>query len=129
MHDQVVERIGAKVEILSPGPVGRRMMQGWIEGRVDVAAHATGPEFTYFAEAIGTLASKRHGIQGVHRPYRQGRKYNQVQHLQVPVVFEPGESDFFDEILDLTTAAPFLSSGNTYLFLGNGSGSWMRFSW
>jgi hypothetical protein len=32
-----------------------RIHQGWIDGRVDVAAHPTGPDFTYFAEAVGAL--------------------------------------------------------------------------
>jgi hypothetical protein len=109
-----------------------RIHQGWIDGRVDVAGHPTGPQFTYFAEAIGAL------------PGHPGRSYSQYtariskagESLEFSICeFAPKrtnspnstrrcEPQFSHSISDISLAAPFLSIGNSYLFFGNGSGSY-----
>jgi hypothetical protein len=103
-----------------------RIHQGWIGGRVDVAAHPTGPEFTYFAEAIGTLPAHS-GKDFTEFTARIAKVGNTIEFsiCTCPSDSEPCEPEFFDKILDVSAAAPFLSSGNTYLLLGNGSGSYV----
>jgi hypothetical protein len=105
-----------------------RIHQGWIGGRVDVAAHPTGPgpEYTYFAEAIGYLPAHG-GTAFTEFTARIAKVGNTIKFsiCKCPSDSEPCEPEFFDEILDLATAAPFLTSGNTYLLLGNGSGSYV----
>jgi hypothetical protein len=107
-----------------------RIHQGWIEGRVDVAGHPTGPEFTYFAEAIGALP----GHPG--RPYtdytaRISKTGDSVEFSICELMpLRPGDSDrrcepqFSHSLADIAAAAPFLSVGNSYLFFGNGSGTY-----
>ena len=109
-----------------------RIHQGWIDGRVDVAAHPIAPQFTYFAEAIGAL------------PGHPGRAYTEytaqisktgdsIEFSICEVVPKPSQSSnsargcqplFSHSIADIAEAAPFLSMGNSYLFFGNGSGSY-----
>ena len=106
-----------------------RIHQGWIGGRVDVAAHPTGPEFTYFAEAIGTLPAHSE-TEFTEFTARIAKVGNTIEFSIFNVCTCPSDSEicgpgFFHEILDVSAAAPFLSSGNTYLFLGNGSGSYV----
>jgi hypothetical protein len=106
-----------------------RIHQGWIDGRVDVAAHPTGPEFTYFAEAIGALpaASGSDFTEFTARIAKVGNtiKFSIFNICTCPSDAEICEPDFSHEILDVSAAAPFLSTGNTYLLLGNGSGSYV----
>jgi hypothetical protein len=103
-----------------------RIHQGWIDGRVDVAAHPTGPEFTYFAEAVGALPgdSTTAFTEFTARITKVGNTI-EFSILKCPSDSEPCELQFSHEVLDVSAAAPFLSSGNTYLLLGNGSGSYV----
>jgi hypothetical protein len=106
-----------------------RIHQGWIDGRVDVAAHPTGPEFTYLAEAIGALPAPT-GSDFTEFTARIAKVGNTIKFSIFNICTCPSDSelcwpDFSHEILDVSAAAPFLSSGNTYLLLGNGSGSYV----
>ena len=105
-----------------------RIHQGWIDGRVDVAAHPTGPgpNYTYFAEAIGALPADS-STAFTEFTARIAKVGNTIKFsiLKCPSDSEPCELQFSHEVLDVSAAAPFLSSGNTYLLLGNGSGSYV----
>jgi hypothetical protein len=103
-----------------------RIHQGWIGGRVDVAANPTGGNWTYAAPAIGFLPAHS-GKAFTEFTARIAKVGNAIKFsiCTCPSDSAPCEPEFFDEIPDLATAAPFLISGNTYLFLGNGSGSYV----
>jgi hypothetical protein len=97
-----------------------------------VAAHPTGPQFTYFAEAIGALPGD------ASRPLTEFRA--RITKVGTSVEFsickripkrsnsthggQTCEPQFSHSIADIDAAAPFLSPGNSYLFFGNGSGSY-----
>ena len=104
-----------------------RIHQGWVGGRVDVAAHPTGPgpNFTYFAEAVGALPADncRDFTEFTVQITKVGNTL-EFGICQRPSDSGPCEPELLDQIPDLSAAAPFLSSGNTYLFFGNGSGSY-----
>jgi hypothetical protein len=110
-----------------------RIHQGWIDGRVDVAGHPTEPQFTYFAEAIGALPGHP------DRPYtdytaRISKTGDSVEFSICELMpnkrsksrdsVRKCEPLFSHSVADMTAAAPFLSVGNSYLFFGNGSGSY-----
>jgi len=102
-----------------------RIHQGWIGGRVDVAAHPTGPNFTYFAEAIGALPAES-GTEFTEFTARITKVGNTAE---FSICKRASDSDvcepqFSHLVTDLAAAAPFLNSGNSYLFFGNGSGSY-----
>lgn len=106
-----------------------RIHQGWIDGRVDVAAHTTGGEFNYFAESIGTLTGEADEqfnrftahITKVGNSIRFRICENPSQGTAPWTVCE---REFSREIDDLSSIAPFLGSGNSFLFFGNGSASY-----
>jgi hypothetical protein len=107
-----------------------RIHQGWIDGRVDVAGHPIGPQFTYFAEAIGALP----GHPG--RPYtdytaRISKVGDSIELSICELTPKRSKSrdskcepQFSHSLADIAIAAPFLGAGNTFLFFGNGSGSY-----
>ena len=104
-----------------------RIHQGWIDGRVDVAGHPTGPgpNFTYFAEAIGSLPADS-SMEFTEFTARLTKVGNTIEFSICRPAADSGpcEPQFSDEILDLSAAAPFLGSGDAYLFFGNGSASY-----
>ena len=103
-----------------------RIHQGWIDGRVDVAAHPTGPDFTYFAEAVGALPADS-STEFTEFTARIAKVGNAIELSICKRVADPDgcEPQFSHEVLDVAAAAPFLDSGNSYLFFGNGSGSYV----
>ena len=102
-----------------------RIHQGWIDGRVDVAANHTGGNFTYFAEAIGFLPgdSSTAFTEFTARITKVGNA------AEFSICKRASDSEdcvpqFSHQVSDLAAAAPYLNSGNSYLFFGNGSGSY-----
>jgi hypothetical protein len=109
-----------------------RIHQGWIEGRVDVAGHPTAPQFTYFAEAIGALLGHPGQPYSDYRA-RISKTGDSIEFSICELMPKRSQSrnsaqrcepQFSHSIADMTVAAPFLSVGNSYLFFGNGSGSY-----
>jgi hypothetical protein len=109
-----------------------RIHQGWIDGRVDVAGHPIGPEFSYFAEAIGALPGHPGSAYTDYRA-RISKTGDSIEFSICELMSKSSKSangarrcepQFSHSIADIGEAAPFLSVGNTYLFFGNGSGSY-----
>jgi len=103
-----------------------RIHQGWIGGRVDVAANPTGGNWTYAVPAIGFIPADS-GTEFKEFTARITKVGNTIKFsiCKCPSDSTPCEPEFFNEIPDVSAAAPFLISGNTYLFFGNGSGSYL----
>jgi hypothetical protein len=103
-----------------------RIHQGWIDGRVDVTAHPTGPEWTYAAEAIGYLPA-RGDTEFTELTARITKVGNTITFdiCDCSPTSDPCQRIYSNTIPDLAAVAPFLSVGNTYLFVGNGSGSYV----
>jgi hypothetical protein len=106
-----------------------RIHQGWIDGRVDVAAHPLAPTFTYFGEQIGALRGKE-GQQFNRFTARITKIGNSMRFsicenpLQGRVPWTQCIREFRHDVENVAEAAPFLENGPSYLFFGNGSGSY-----
>lgn len=106
-----------------------RIHQGWIDGRVDVAAHPLGPTFTYFAEAIGALRGEE-GEQFNRFTVRITKVGNAMRFSicenpsQGEAAWSICEREIRHDIENVAEVAPFLAGGESYLFFGNGSGSY-----
>ena len=106
-----------------------RIHQGWIDGRVDVAAPTSGGEFNFFAESIGSLTGEA-GEQFNRFTARITKIGNSIRFRicenpsQGTAPWTVCEREFSREIDDLAAVAPFLGNGNSFLFFGNGSASY-----
>ena len=103
-----------------------RIHQGWIDGRVDVAANPTGGIWTYAVPAIGYLPADS-GTAFTEFTARITKVGNTIEFsiCKRASESEPCEPQFSHEVTDLSAAAPFLNSDNSHLFFGNGSGSYV----